>query len=157
METLISLSEFEYRLCTSSSKKNRPVSFHLPDMVVNINFEKGHMMLEGNWEFLVKANAHNTDKWVNLHTNRVIVETRFASVSPLTLTEEKSEEMVFPLEGYLNDGQQTAGASGLLIVNREKDETWHADIYLFDYQFDVCEIHFHIPLYIHPGKNVRAN
>lgn len=153
----ITLSEFEYRLCTSTSKKNRPVSFHLPDMVVNINFEKGYMILEGNWEFLVRSNEHNTGKWFNMHPNRVTVETKFTSATPLKLCEGNAAGMVFPLEGYLNDGLQTAGAEGLLIVNKEKDSNWHADIFLFDYQFDVCEIHFNIPLYISPGKNERAN
>lgn len=157
MQDPISISTLEYRFCESSPRPARPKSFHLPDMAVHINFEKGQMFMEGNWAFMVKTNIHNHDKWVNLHNNRVVVETKFTSATPLMLVEDKSPEMVFQLEGYLNDGLQTVASSGLLIVNKDVDNSWHADIYLFNYQFDVCEIHFNIPLYIGSGANHHMN
>ena len=134
-------------------KKNNIVAEHLPLMKVLIDFEYGNLKLEGDWHFLMGSNKHNEARCFSNHRERVQIETTIHASAPINLDETENNGLIFPLDGTIKDGDYLTACSGLLILDsvpgsdKLTGSQWNISFYLYDLQFDNCEIKFRLPVY----------
>ena len=158
MEKSSSLKQFNYSipascLALAGMKENYIAAEHLPLMNVAIDFENGVLTLEGDWQFMIASNKHNEASWFGHHRERVKIETDIYPALPIDLDDPESDGLVFPLEGKITNGNHPGSCSGLLVIDnvRRHDgltgNQWNISFYLYDAQFDDCEIKFKLPLY----------
>ncbi|MBX9784296.1 MAG: hypothetical protein K2X48_13480 [Chitinophagaceae bacterium] len=152
------LQKFEYSIPATiykmwgANEEYFPAQYQ-PLMSVRIDFVKG-LLLEGNWQFMVKANKHNADKWITSHRGRVQMDLSFSSSFAVELNNQTDEGFVFPMDGYLNDFQSLTELTGLLIIEKCSRTSgvitnqWNVSFYWYDCGFDVCEIKFCLPVYV---------
>jgi hypothetical protein len=168
MQNPILLKQFEFSMPPAAfnlagNTEDMDVPQHLPVMSVRIDFENGKLMLEGDWQFLVQSNKHNSSKWLMYHSSRVQIQTSIYPETTINLSTTDADGLVFPLEGFLRDENGLAGTSGLLIVDNEKNTKgamsnwWNISFYLYDYQFDVCEIKYKLPLFVNNETDEMNN
>jgi len=159
MKKPIFLKQFGYTIPTSAValigiKKNHIVAEHLPLMKVVIDFENGNLKLERDWHFMMVSNKHNEQNCRDYHKGRVQIETAIHASSQINLNDSENDGLVFPLDGTINDGNYLTACSGLLILdsvlNSDKciGSQWNISFYLYDLQFDNCEIKFKFPIFI---------
>ncbi|MEP7374273.1 MAG: hypothetical protein ABI675_12835 [Chitinophagaceae bacterium] len=152
------LKQFNYSIPSSAlvltgMKQNHIAAEHLPLMNVAIDFENGILKLEGDWPFMIASNKHNEASWFGHHRERVKIETTIYPAFAIDLNDPESDGLVFPLEGNIKDGNQPGSCSGLLVIDNVRRNNglignhWNISFYLYDAQFDDCEIKFKLPLY----------
>lgn len=158
MKQPVLLKQFEYTIPASALalavvNKNHIVAEHLPLMKVTIDFENGVLKLQGDWQFMMAANKHNEASCSRYHRERVNIE---ASVYPeliINLSDPSSDGLVLPVEGSIKDGNFLSSCSGLIVIDNVRgfneliSSQWSISFYLYDLQFDECEIKFKLPLY----------
>jgi hypothetical protein len=153
------LKRFEYSILSSSipfagAGKNYAVSGHLPLMKVIIDFEQGNLKLEGDWRFMMSSNEYNEASWFTYHKGRVQIETDVCASSIINLGDPGSDGLVFPLDGSIKDGNAVFSCSGLLVLDNARGinglagNQWDISLYLYDLQFDNCEIKFRLPVFV---------
>lgn len=158
MKSALFLKQFEYAIPPSalalvSLKDNHIVAQFLQLMHVVFDFEDGIMKLEGNWQFMMSSNKHNEANWFTCHRDRVKIEAAIFPALPINLCDPASDGLVLPIEGNINDGESIGACSGLIVIDnvRGKDglcsNQWNISFYIYDLQFDYCEISFRIPVY----------
>jgi hypothetical protein len=134
-------------------KKNHIVAEHLPLMKVVIDFENGNLKLEGDWLFLMASNKYNEVRCSHNHRERVQIEATIYASAPINLDDTENNALVFPLEGTIKDADYLTACSGLLILDsvpgfhKSTGSQWNTSFYLYDLQFDNCEIKFKLPIY----------
>jgi hypothetical protein len=154
----ILLRQFEYSIppCVNTIagiKQNHIVDEDLPLIKVVIDFENGNLKLEGDWHFMMSSNKYNEASCFNNHKERVKVETTIYASSPINLNATDKNGWIFPLDGTIKDADYLAACSGLLILDtvpssaEQTGSQWNISLYLYDQQFDDCEIKFKWPLY----------
>lgn len=161
MKQPILLNKYKYTIPVSAlalaevnHKSTKVFARHLPLMKVLIDFEKGSLKLEGDWQFMLSANKHNQPGWFRYYRERVFIDTVICPAGAINLNDHCSDGLLFPLEGTVADGTCTSSCSGLLVIDNERDSkggisnNWNISFYLYDLQFEECEINFKLPLYI---------
>lgn len=168
MQQPILLKRFEYSIPPSAfaiaglNQKHESAT-HLPLLTVHIDFEHGKLFVGGDWHFMVNSNSNNNRKWLNYHARRVVFETEISPVMAINLSDPKCDGLIFPIEGYLKDGLSAVNVSGLLIVENKRTKSgnmsncWNISFYIYDYQFDVCEVKFKLPLYVNIAVQANSN
>ena len=158
MKKPILLKQFRYVIPTSvfalaRVKKNHFVAEHIPLMKVVIDFENGDLKMEGDWHFMMTSNKHNEANWIDYHKERVQIETAIYSSLVINLNDPENDGLVFPLEGHIRDGNSLGSCSGLLVLDNARgrngliSDQWNISVYLYDLQFNDCEIKFKLPVY----------
>src|SRR5688500_280699 len=110
MKTTTLLQRFEFAIMRAASlvslyeNENYPVADHLPLMRVDIDFAKGRLLLDGDWQFLVAANVHARSEWFSYHKGRVTIDVSFFQSSVIDLSDPFSNGIVLTSEGLINDG-----------------------------------------------------
>ena len=166
MKKPILLKRFGYSIPPSAValvgvKKNHIVAEHLPLMKVAIDFENGNLKLEGDWHFMMASNKYNEARCFNNHRERIKVETTIHASLPINLNEPGNDVLVFPLDGTIKDADYLTACSGLLILDSVPGPDkctgfqWNISFYLYDHQFDDCEIKFKLPVYTTTSKENR--
>ena len=166
MKQSILLKQFEYSIPASSFAiaglgKQYAIAGHLPLMKVFIDFEKGKLYLEGDWQFMIAANTHSKPGWSGYHRERVKIETAVYPAMSVNLDDHNSDGLVFPMEGIIQDGSIINSCSGLLVIDNIRSESglisknWNISFYIYDAQFDDCEIKFKLPLFQYNGDEVN--
>ena len=152
------LKQFRYSIPPSvfalmGIKKDHIVAEHLPLMKLLIDFENGTLKLEGDWHFLMASNKYNDARCFNNHRERVQLDTTIPASSPINLSDPENNCLVFPLDGTIKEGDYLTACSGLLILDsvpgfhKRTGSQWTISFYLYDLQFDNCEIKFKLPVY----------
>lgn len=160
------LKEFKYSIPSGTpvicaTKDNYVVAGHLPLMRVFFDFENGKMKLEGDWQYMMAANKHNETNWFTCHSNRVKITADILKPAPVNLNDKETDGMVLPLDGLIDDGESIGGCSGLIIIDNVKGKKgrfsnqWDISFYMYDLQFEFCEIKFRIPVYMHAVKELE--
>jgi hypothetical protein len=158
MKKQILLKKFEYSIPLSALvkaglRKNHFVAERHPLMKVTIDFENGNLTLQGDWQFMMAYNKHSEKSWYSYHKERVKIETAIYPASVINLSDPNSDGLMFPLEGKIKDGNYLSACSGLLIVDNIRgikgfaSDRWNISCYIYDLQFDNCEIKFKLPVY----------
>ncbi len=161
MKQPILLTQFEYSIPVSAMalaaiKDNHTIAEHLPLMKVNIDFENGILKLEGDWNFMMASNMHNESSWFTCHRERVEIETTIYSDMKINLNDPYCDGLVFPMKGSIRDGNCLGSCSGLLVIDNVRGSNglisnqWNISFYLYDAQFNDCEIKFKLSLYQTP-------
>ena len=156
MKEQILLKQFEYSIPPSVNAltgiKRKVVAEDLLLMKVVIDFEKGSLELEGDWQFMMASNKQHEASWFKYHRERVKIETTISPASAINLNDPCSDGLMFPLEGNIKDGMYLSACSGMLVVDnvRGSDDTisnqWNISCYIQDNQMDDCEINFNLPV-----------
>ena len=168
MQQPILLKRFEYSippsaLAMAGLNQKHESAKHLPLLTVHIDFEQGNLIVEGDWHFMVNSNRNNNNKWLNYHTRRVVFETIIYPVMAINLSDPNCDGLLFPIDGYLKDGLSAVNVSGLLILENKRTKSgnmsncWNISFYIYDYQFDVCEVKFKLPLYVNTAVDENNN
>jgi hypothetical protein len=166
MKKPIFLKRFGYSIPPSAValvgvKKNHIVAEHLPLMKVAIDFENGNLKLEGDWHFLMASNKHNEPLCSYSHRERVQIETAIHASSPINLDKPENDVLVFPLDGTIKEAGCLSACSGLLILDsvpfpgNHTGSQWSISFYLYDHQYDDCEIKFKLPVYTTTSNEYR--
>jgi len=159
MKEQLLLKQFSYSipasaLVLSGLRKNYFVAEHLPLMKVAIDFENGNLKLDGDWQFMMASNKHNEASWFTYHRERVKIETVVYPALAINLDDPYSDGLLFLLEGSIKDGKDLGSCSGLLAIDNIRGgnglirDQWNIGFYLYDAQFNDCEIEFKLPVYI---------
>lgn len=163
MEKQLPLKRIQYSipsfsLALAGNIRSHLVTEQLPLMKIQIDFEKGELQMEGDWYFLMKANAYHNESLLTFHRNRVLVKTSVYPALSIDLNDPESDGLIFPLEGTIQDGSCLNGCSGLLVLestgisNGVIRKQWNITCYLYDSHFDESEIKFQLPVYIGQGN-----
>lgn len=158
MKKPILLKQFRYSIPPSvialaGIKKNHIVAEHLPLMKVAVDFENGNLKLEGDWHFMMASNKYNEAGWSDYHRGRVQIETAIYASLAIDLNDPENEGLAFSLEGTIKDGNCLGSCSGLLVLDNARglngliSDQWNISFYLYDLQFNDCEIKFKLPVY----------
>ena len=168
MKTPTPLEGFEFAIMPAASlvslyeNENYPVADHLPLMRINIDFAKGKLLLDGEWQFLVSANIRARSEWFAYHKGRVTVDVSLFRSSVIDLANPFSNGIVLTGEGLINDGSSINSCSGMVILDKSTDPTesgyhsWDITFYLYDYQEEKCEIKFKLPLSLNNVNDVNS-
>lgn len=141
-------------LVTADSKLSHAFSEQLPLMAVSFDFENGKMKLEGEWDFMMASNRHNEANWFTAKRNRVKIIMDIVPAAVINISNDETDGMVLPIEGYINDGESIGGCSGLIVIDNVKQNKehlsnlWDISFYVYDLQYEFCEIKFKLPLNI---------
>jgi hypothetical protein len=160
------LTQFEYAILPSAiavteSKKNNFVAEQLPLMKVVIDFEHGHLKLEGDWHFMMSTNKNNDANGFECHLERVQIETDIYASSAIDLNHRANDGLAFPLHGSIKDGNSLSSCSGLLAFDKDRrialtNDLWNISLYLYDVHFFEWEIKFTLPI-LGTGNNENEN
>jgi hypothetical protein len=130
-----------------------PFEKHLAPLKVSIDFEKRDLYLEGTHLF-GKESVQKLQPIASIPGNeRVVVKATFSSGFRLSLSEFTKDELVFSMDGILDDGKTINSCSGLLViakmVNRDGSETgeYHLNVYIYDDSDDEREIKLRLTMY----------
>jgi len=140
-------------------KGHHTAAEHLPLMKVAIDFENGLLRLEGDWQFMMTSNKHNEANWFTYHRERVKIETLICPALAINLNDPSSDGLVFLLEGSIKKSTCLSTCSGLLVIDKAYgsndaiSDQWNISFYLYDVQFDNCEIKFKLPVY---GRKINS-
>lgn len=163
MKRPILLKQFRYSIPPSvfaltRVKKSHFVAEHIPLMKVVIDFENGDLKMQGDWHFMMTSNKHNEATWFDYHKERVQIEAAIYASVAINLNDPENDGLVFPLEGRIRDGKYVGSCSGLLVLDNARgwngliSDQWNISIYLYDLQFNDCEIKFKLPVYTTTGN-----
>ncbi len=167
MKTATLLNRFEFAIMPSASlvslyeNEQHHVADHLPLMRVNIDFEKGRLLLDGDWQFLVSANVRARSEWFNYHKGRVTVDLSLLHSSDIDLSDPFSDGLVMVAEGLIKDESSINSCSGMVILDKLTHSKtagyhgWDITFYLYDYKKDKCEIKFKLPLYLNTTNEIN--
>jgi hypothetical protein len=112
---------------------------------VNIDFQSGQCLLEGNWPFIISSNGNAEKHWLNYHREWVRFKGTVYPGQSVDLAESPSGA-AFAIEGMLSDGDVNAEYTGLLLLDPLKERRsngircWVVSVYLYNTVSDDCEI-----------------
>ena len=161
------LSRFEFAVMPAASlvslheNENHPIADHLPLMQVDIDFGKGKLLLDGDWQFLVSANVRARSKWFSYHEGRITVELSMFHSSVIDLSDPFNDGLVIVADGLIKDDSSINSCSGMVILDKSTNPGksgyygWDITFYLYDYQEEKCEIKFKLPLYLNTLNEIN--
>ena len=152
------LKYFEYRIqppamaLAQTGRKHIAIQ-HLPLMKVAFDFEKGKMKLEGDWNFMINVNKHNEANYFTQNRERVRIDASILPVFPINFCDPATDGLMLPLEGTINDGESIGDCTGLVVLDmlpgtgKPAMGQYQVSFYIYELQYEFCEIKFRIPLY----------
>lgn len=133
--------------------KKRVYPRHLPLLNVTIDFEKGTLNLEGDWEYIMYLNGHSAQEWFVKSRERVQIAMNIRGLLALDLAEIDEDGLVLPLGGMLTDHFGAGNCSGMLVIDAvgmysgAVNNDWDISIYLYDQQQSNLEFKVTVPLF----------
>jgi hypothetical protein len=169
MKDPIYLKSFEYSIPASEKDihhrgmMNRDYfKMHLPLVKVNIDFENKWLVLENNG-FTTKASTSITEhKRFDFEKKRIRVNANIYCGLNINLTGSSGDELVYLLEGIMDDGESNNPCSGLLVINTSAGiyesvgKEYDLRIYLYDNNNEEKEIKLDLMMYS-LSKNAELN
>jgi hypothetical protein len=125
---------------------------HLPLLNIDIDFVKGSLNLEGDWEYIMQLNGYSAQEWFVKSRERVQIAMNIRGLSPLDLAEIDEDGLVLPLGGILTDELGAGNCSGMLVIDAvgmysgAVNNDWDISIYLYDQQQNNMEFKVTVPL-----------
>ena len=169
MKHAIPFKHFDYAIPFPDAHANRMGSgngssfdTHLPPLKISIDFEKRELTLEGKDLFARDSNKKPQPIVSNPDNERIRVKATIYSGFSMKLSEFTKDELVFSMDGSLDDGKKIDKCSGLLVfskpINRNGSEAgeYHLTIYLYDDFDDEREIKLRLTMYAF-SKNALFN
>jgi hypothetical protein len=128
---------------------------HRPLLNVVIDFEKGDLTLDGCYAFVMAFSQQ--DPWHRRRpkTERLKINVALDPACTIDFHDPLSNGTVCTLKGIISDEHGKSLCSGLLVIDTlgEKvglyQEQWNIKFFLYDIQFDNCELQFKLPLFLH--------
>ena len=129
---------------------------------VNIDFEKGNLFLEGDSQLVLYETRRSRLARSAFRKGRIKVNATIFPGVKAHLSDVAGSELVFSLEGLLEDGKTINTCSGLLVLNNPGTrkgigpEKWHLSVYLYDNYNDKREIKLKLTMH-YVTKNAELN
>lgn len=131
-------SNFQNTVNGYGGRKSQLRDMHLPQVNVSIDFETKTLLLEGNSGLMVPAVQKPKLKRSARNYGRISVNAAIQSGVSFELADLANDELVYSLDGTINDGESITSCSGLLMLDSEikMDGTggreWCLYLYLYD-------------------------
>ncbi len=125
---------------------------HLPLLNITIDFEKGTLNLEGDWQYIMYLNGHSKHDWFTKSRERVQIAMNIRKQLPVDLAEISDEGLLLPLNGMLTDHFGAGNCTGLLVIDTvgmysgAVNNDWDISLYLYDRQQNNMEFKIKVPL-----------
>jgi len=159
MKHSIPLKRFDYAVPFPDTYDDRmgsgggdPFETHLAPLKVSIDFERRDLYLEGT-DLFEKGPVQKPRPIASVPDNEgIIVKATFSSGVRINLSGSTQDEIVFSMDGILDDGKTINSCSGLLVIaktiNRDGSETgeYRLSVYLYDDSAD-REIKLRLTMY----------
>lgn len=135
MKHSLPLKRFEY--CFPEPGATTPPELHFRLANVEIDFEKRNLSLE---------------------RDKIKVRATLYSGLSMDLSGAEADELIFSLNGIMEDGNSISSCSGLLVLdnlnnrNEPGGREWHASVYLYDDCDDEREIMLKLTMYCLSGN-----
>jgi hypothetical protein len=160
MKQYIPLKRFEYSVpCSGICAKRMgswvsdPFETHLPLLKVKIDFEKRDLYLEGKG-LIERGSVQKPEADLSASDNeRISVKATISSGFSINLSDFANDELVFSLEGSLDDGKTINSCSGLMVLgntisrNGQEGNEWRLTVYVYDDCDDEREIKLRLMMY----------
>ena len=154
------LRQFHYSVASSAlaiseEKYLNQRADHRPLLNVAIDFERGDLTLDGCYAFMMAFNQQDQLHRCRSKAGRLKINVVLHPACTLDLHDPLSNGTVCTLKGIISDESCKSLCSGLLVIDTigEKvglyKEQWNIGLFLYDIQFDNCELHFKLPLFLH--------
>ncbi|MCU7551767.1 hypothetical protein OCK74_21780 [Chitinophagaceae bacterium LB-8] len=134
-----------------SKNVNKGSSEQQPLMQVMLDFENGHLKLEGDWQFLIASNEKNDAACVNYNQERISLDAAIYPALPINLDDEESNGLVLALEGRIKEGAFFSYCTGLLVIDSIRTgfvgPQLNITFLLYDLQVKNSELTFKLPVY----------
>jgi hypothetical protein len=147
------LKRFEYSVpgsdtatSVTDSRDIHPIEMNSPLLKVNIDFEKRSLSVEGNGQTLIGSAGKPKRIRSASDKERVIVKASIYPGLTVDLSAFTGNELVFSLEGILDNGESIHSCSGLLVLDSATERQlsggreWHLTLYIYDDYNDEQEI-----------------
>lgn len=142
MKHSLPLRRFEY--CVPNPGSNdmeisdiHPFEMNFPKVNIDIDFEKKNLSLEGD-SWLILDDSQNPEPAYSLGNERIKVRATIYTGFSVSLSSFSEDELVYSLEGILEDGKSITSCSGLLVLNgaaggkEQGGRKWYLAVYLYD-------------------------
>jgi hypothetical protein len=126
---------------------------HFEQTNVSIDFENRNLSLEGDIRLVPNSARKLRRARSTAAGERVKVKATLYPGLNVGLAGSLADELVFSLEGVMEDSKNINSCSGLLVldnltnVHGLKGEEWHATLYLYDDRIDGREIKLRLTMY----------
>lgn len=160
MKQPVYLKSFEYSI--PASEKDFPdrgylyreyIEMHLPLVKVNIDFENKYLFLESNGMQGKSSSSKTELTKFAFEKERIKVNAHIYCGLDINLSGSSNEEMVFLLEGIIDDGESKNSCSGLIVIDNRTythesgRKEWDLRISLYDNSNDAREIKLDLMMY----------
>jgi hypothetical protein len=160
MKQPVYLKSFEYSI--PASEKDFPdggylfreyVEMHLPLVKVNIDFENKYLFLESNGMQGKSFSSKTELTRFAFEKERIKVNAHIYCGLDINLSGSTGDELVFLLEGVVDDGESRNPCSGLIVIGNRTNvhesggKEWHLRISLYDNNNDNREIKLNLKMY----------
>lgn len=125
-----------------------------PVIKAKIDFFNSRLRMEGDWQHMAALNGGSNRDSIFAHFGKVVIEAVLYPSSAVNLHDHRNDGLVFQLEGSIRDGHFLCLCSGLLVMENIRtsaalvSDSWNMCIYLYDTEFDECQLQIKLPLYI---------
>jgi hypothetical protein len=160
MKPTIYLRSFEYSIPISENDFNYRSNFHgdylemhSPLVKVNIDFVNKCLFVEGNGIQAKTLSAKTELARFDFRKERIKVNAKIYCGLNINLSDSSNEEMVFLLEGIVDDGESNNPCSGLIVIDgrmnmhESRGKEWGLRISLYDKNNDDREIKLDLIIY----------
>jgi hypothetical protein len=160
MKQPVYLKSFEYSIPASEKdfhdggNPNKDfMKMHLPLVKVNIDFENKYLFLESNGMEGKSLSSKTELSRFAFEKERIKVNAHIYCGLDINLSGSSNEEMVFLLEGIVDDGESENPCSGLIVIDGRTNmhesggKEWDLRISLYDNNNDEREIKLDLMMY----------
>jgi len=160
MKQPVYLKSFEYSIPKSEKDFSdrgylygEYAEMHLPLVKVNIDFENKWLVLESNG-FTTKSSSSNIERTqFDFGKKRIRVNANIYCGLDINLAGSSGDELVFLLEGIMDDGESISPCSGLLVIDtatgryESAGKEYDLRVYLYDNNDEDKEIKLDLMMY----------
>ncbi len=145
MKQPVFLKSFEYSIPASERDLNESgylyrdhLEMHLPLVRVSIDFENKYLFIESNGNLATTLSNKLELIRFDFDKRRINVNANICCGLDINLSASADDDLVFILDGYIDDGEYKYPCTGLLIIdNREPglqsvESEWDLRVHLFD-------------------------
>ena len=160
MKQHIHLKSFEYSIPASEKDFHQRGNLYrdyfnmrLPLVKVNIDFENKYMILESNGYSTKNSTSTSEPRRFDFEEKRIKVNANIYCGLDINLTGCSGDELVFLLEGIMDDGESKNPCSGLLVIDTATNiyesggKEWDLRVYLYDNNNEDREINLDLMMY----------
>jgi hypothetical protein len=160
MKQPVYLKSFEYSIPASekdfkvgSNLHGDYLEMHSPLVKVNIDFVNKSLILESNGIHTENSILKTELEKFDFKKERIKVNAKIYCGLNINLSGSSNEELVFLLEGSMDDGKSKNHCSGLIVIenrtgrNESGEKEWVLRVYLYDSRDDDREIKLDLMMY----------